>query len=386
MSKILVSALDVTVTVGSNKQIYVESAGWFQRFSEFKDDLYIISKGRYSEDVNALIPLKEIINLKGYFLVPSIKIGSNIYSDFIDLRTTMEGAAANVDKIYVRYQGVFIHFVCDIAKRQEKPIFIEIGGVQWDAFWNYGMIGKMLAPTLEYWCKKDIRNADYVHYVTKEYLQKRYKTSGKTIGLSNVELQEINTDILDKRKQRITNNDGKIVIGTAAAVDVRYKGQQYVIKALSIMKHKGICNFEYQIVGQGDDSYLRNYARKIGVQNSVVFLGKMSHRDVFDWMDTIDVYIQPSLQEGLPRAMVEAMSRALPCIGAKTAGIPELIDKAYVYRHNHMERRIIKLLLKLSDKREMFRQAEKNILAAKQYRFDVIIERRKQFYSHFFTI
>lgn len=44
-------------------------------------------------------------------------------------------------------------------------------------------------------------------------------------------------------------------------------------------------------------------------------------------LDTCDIYVQPSLQEGLPRALIEAMSRGCPCIGARTAGIPELLPE-----------------------------------------------------------
>ena len=43
------------------------------------------------------------------------------------------------------------------------------------------------------------------------------------------------------------------------------------------------------------------------------------------WLDGLDIYIQPSFQEGLPRALVEAMSRGLPALGSSVGGIPELL-------------------------------------------------------------
>ena len=44
----------------------------------------------------------------------------------------------------------------------------------------------------------------------------------------------------------------KIVIGTAAAVNVKYRGQQYVIEALGELKKQGITNYEYHLVGGGE--------------------------------------------------------------------------------------------------------------------------------------
>ena len=52
---------------------------------------------------------------------------------------------------------------------------------------------------------------------------------------------------------------------------------------------------------------------------------------MFEWLDDMDLYIQPSLQEGLPRAVVEAMSRGLPALGAHTGGIPELLGEDCIF-------------------------------------------------------
>lgn len=62
-----------------------------------------------------------------------------------------------------------------------------------------------------------------------------------------------------------------------------------------------------------------------GVADRVVFKGQMKHQQVLEWIDSLDIYIQPSMQEGLPRALIEAMSRACPAIGSSTGGIPELL-------------------------------------------------------------
>ena len=46
---------------------------------------------------------------------------------------------------------------------------------------------------------------------------------------------------------------------------------------------------------------------------------------VTEQLDAADVFVLPSRQEGLPRAMIEAMARSLPCVGSDVGGISELI-------------------------------------------------------------
>jgi len=81
---------------------------------------------------------------------------------------------------------------------------------------------------------------------------------------------------------------------------------------------------------------------------------------MFNWLETLDVYIQPRLQEGVPRAMIEALSCGFSCIGAKTAGIPELIDNEFIYSQKKNPAVIAKLIPKMRNKEQMLVQAKKN--------------------------
>src|SRR5699024_4986762 len=90
-------------------------------------------------------------------------------------------------------------------------------------------------------------------------------------------------------------------------------------------------NYEYQLVGSGDQSYLRSIAKKYNVVDQVKFLGPLPHNKIFDWLESIDIYTQPSRQEGLPRALIESFSRGLPAFGARTGGIPELLEDDFIF-------------------------------------------------------
>lgn len=70
-------------------------------------------------------------------------------------------------------------------------------------------------------------------------------------------------------------------------------------------------------------------AAEYNVMENVQILGEFKHNDVFSWFDDLDIYIHPSKQEGLCRAIIEAMSRACPIIAADAGG-HEQINIAYI--------------------------------------------------------
>ena len=133
-----------------------------------------------------------------------------------------------------------------------------------------------------------MKQAPYVIYVTDRFLQKRYPTCGKWIAASNVELMPMSKINLNARISKIKSeqNFKTLKIGTAAAIDVKYKGQAYVMKAMSILKKENIC-FKYQLIGSGNKEYLYNIAKKLGVEENVEFIGAIPHEKVFNWIDSL---------------------------------------------------------------------------------------------------
>lgn len=288
----------------------------------------------------------------------------------------------NADIVFIRLPSFIGNIAVRLARKMKKPYIIEMVGCPWDSLWNHSFKGKVIAPYMWYLTRTNLKLARYVIYVTNSFLQRRYTTNGKSVNCSNVELPELNADVLKNRIHKILNKEDRIVIGTAAALNVRYKGQQYIIEAISKLKSKGI-QCEYQLVGWGDSSYLKKVAAKYGVEDRIKFLGTLPHKEIFSWLDSIDIYAQPSRQEGLPRALIEAMSRGCPVIGAKSGGIPELIDSEFIFSNTNQNIEEICSILSSMSKNVMIRQAKRNYEEAKKYSKAIIEERRNQFFKDF---
>lgn len=275
---------------------------------------------------------------------------------------------------------------CEYAHKYAKPLYVEIGGCAWDAYWNHGIKGKLMAPYFYFSTKHNVKYADYVLYVTKSFLQKRYPTKGKNISCSNVMLEEMDPFILEERLQKINTKkeSDKVIIGTIGSVDVKYKGQEYIIKALGKLKASRIENYEYQIVGKGDVRYLKKISKKYGIENQVKYLGTMAHDEIFEWLKTIDIYAQPSKTEGLPRSLIEAMSCAVPSIGSTAGGIPELLSKEMLFDSMKIStNEIYNILVQLSSKEILKREAIDNFNKAKAFNKEELKKRRTEFIKEF---
>lgn len=174
-------------------------------------------------------------------------------------------------------------------------------------------------------------------YVTNRFLQNRYPTNGKHIGCSDVVIEENETSVCEKRKERFAHlkKSDEIKIATIGGLGVSYKGQQYIIKALKTLIRHG-WNYHYYLIGGGDKKYLSRLASRLGIEKHIHFLGTLKHDDINNCLINMDIYAQPSKQEGLPRSVVEAMNTAIPCIGSDIGGIPELLPSELLFKKGNI--------------------------------------------------
>lgn len=297
-------------------------------------------------------------------------------------RKIIEEQIDKSDAVIVRIPGAFS--AIEYAIKKGKKCLAEVVGCPFDALWNHSWKGKVLAPFSFLEMFKGVRNAPNLIYVTDHFLQKRYPSKGRSIGCSDVRLEKIDDNVLVERLRKIqTVTSKRLIIGTAGGLGVKYKGQQYIISAISRLRAKGIDIFEYQIAGAGDKSYLQNLVVRLGLEDCVKFVGSIPHSCIFQWYQGLDIYAQPSRTEGLPRALVEAMSCALPCIGTKVGGIPELLDDSVLFDKGCINQ-IVKTLNKMHSPEFRMEQAQKCFETSKKYQKDILEEKRVNFMKEVF--
>ncbi len=344
----------------------------FERYFDVVDELVVATRIYklsccYSEAHQEKITLPNIKFLD----IPNLNKPQYIFTRIPKAKRLIRDEMSKCDLVFIR-GGVIGLLSARIARKLGKKYLCESMGRAWDGYWNHSIVGKIIAPYMEYNAKKITREAEAVVYVTERYLQNHYPSRGVTAAVSDVVLEEFDASILDKRIKKIRNKKNvQCIIGTAAGLMTKLKGQQFVIQAIAKLRNQ--IDIRYELAGTGDPSYLKSVAKQYGVEDKVVFLGEINHKEILKWMDTIDVYIQPSMQEGLPRALVEAMSRACPCIGSRTGGIPELLDDSALFPRGNVEELTSKLMIFYNSDLEKY--AIQNFERAKDFQESVLKEK-----------
>ena len=268
------------------------------------------------------------------------------------------------------------------AKELNKPLLTEFVACTLDAYWYHSFKGKLIAYYYFLKQKKIMKDVQYCIYVTKQFLQGRYPSAGKSINCSNVVINQIDENSLPQRLAKIKakDKDEPYLLGSIGAVNMVYKGHADVIQALAELKKKGL-NFKYKIVGQGDPERLNNIIKQYSVEDRVELVGPLKHAQVFEFLDDIDIYIHPSRTEGLPRSPIEAMSRACPIIASDAGGTPEILNERSMFRNGNVNE-IIQRLSQVS-KEMLAEEAERCFNLSKDYKEEVLTSRRNKFYDEF---
>src|SRR5688500_16816009 len=120
--------------------------------------------------------------------------------------------------------------------------------------------------------------------------------------------------------------DGSLVIGTAGRLTA-VKDQALLLRAARVILQEQPAT-RVLVIGEGplrDD--LVRLARALGIDQACLFVGP--RMDVYDLVAALDVFVLPSLREGLPMALLEAMALGTPVVATSVGGVPEILtDRA----------------------------------------------------------
>lgn len=114
-------------------------------------------------------------------------------------------------------------------------------------------------------------------------------------------------------------------IGTIAELH-HNKGIAYALRAVAKLKEAIGANarLAYVVIGNGEErSALTTLARELNIQENIFFVGE--YKDAARFLPAFDVFLFPSIKEGMPYALLEAGMASLPVIATKVGGIPELL-------------------------------------------------------------
>lgn len=113
------------------------------------------------------------------------------------------------------------------------------------------------------------------------------------------------------------------VIGTVGNL-FAVKGQIYLLRACQEVA-RAFPSFVLLVAGEGEQlSILEKEASDLGIADNVKFMGFRD--DIPSLLQAVDVFVLPSLSEGLPLSILEALSLQKPVVATNVGGIPEIVE------------------------------------------------------------
>ena len=118
----------------------------------------------------------------------------------------------------------------------------------------------------------------------------------------------------------------EVTVGTVARLEP-VKGVEYLIRSVALLDARlPALRLKLLIIGGGElETKLRDLAGRLGIRDRVIFTGFRS--DAAALMAALDIYVQPSLNEAMGRAPLEAQAQGLPVVVSRVCGLPDIISE-----------------------------------------------------------
>jgi glycosyltransferase involved in cell wall biosynthesis len=267
-----------------------------------------------------------------------------------------------------------------LLHRKNCPCGLVVISNPYDVF-APGAVRNPARPFFRWWFPRQLRaqcaRACAVLYVTEKSLQHDYPPSGYTAAASNVEITDEALLSANRLFQPDKGEFNLVFVGSLAQI---YKGLDVLIDAVALCTERGL-NLQLTVIGDGKHrAELEQQVARRGLQGRIHFLGQLPGPEVVrKQLDQADLFVLPSRTEGMPRAVIEAMARGLPCIGSTAGGIPELLAEEDMVPPGDVEALAHKIAEVVGDPERMTGMSARNLKKARGYHRDILHQRKVAF-------
>ncbi len=311
------------------------------------------------------------------------------------IQAVIANAVGHADAYILRLPGMTGFLVGRELKQRAIPYGVEVVGDPWDALGACSgrSILKPLLRVDGYWKMRRLcASAAVAAYVTDSTLQKRYPPGNWSTSYSSVELAGdhlLSAEQLDMRLDFLKEpfqNQRAFRICNIGSMEALYKAQDTLIEAVALCRQKGR---PIELTLAGDGRYrgvFEQKARALQISDQVHFLGNIPTEGVRKTLDGSDLFVLPSLTEGLPRILIEAMARGLPCLASRVGGNAELLSPDDLFPPRQADRLAQKIERCLGDYEHLKEAARTNRNRACDYTAEKLTRKRNECYQRLRTL
>ncbi len=311
---------------------------------------------------------------------------------YFQVRAAVKRAVDAADAFILRVSGHEGTMLWKHLMKKGIPYGVEVVADPWDLL-APGSVKTKLRPFLRRKMTRDLvrqcRHASTAAYVTEHSLQERYPPGGWSTHYSTIDLSAqaiLDESVVEKRSKRVAD---KLASGEplrlcfVGGISQLYKAPDILISSVAECINKKGLNLELVMVGGGElKGQLEKQAEDLGIDKKVRFLGDvLPGQAVYDQLDEADLFVLPSRQEGLPRAVIEAMARGMPCISSTVGGIWELLDENCLVPPSDVKALAEKIEEVVGNKEQLREMSRRNLEKPQEYCINNLNKRRKECYQ-----
>jgi glycosyltransferase involved in cell wall biosynthesis len=214
--------------------------------------------------------------------------------------------------IFCKYTG--IPYIISLVGYERKVL---------DILYNKDFLNRIFMNFTRFFELVTLKSANFVFTISEELLAlaKSYKLRNSMLIKSFIDVNLFDRRTHDNFNYRRSEDIHLLFAGRF----VKEKGLNYLMKAANHLWLKKL-NFKLYLVGDGDQSrYIINFIKMNRLENKCQVLGKRGYNEMPELYHMSDIFILPSLSEGMPSALLEAMASGCACICTNVGMIPKII-------------------------------------------------------------
>jgi L-malate glycosyltransferase len=167
-------------------------------------------------------------------------------------------------------------------------------------------------------------------------------------------------------------DNGAIIIYVGALRSV--KGVENLLKAVKTITERDV-TVKLLIVGEGvERQKLEGLVRKLGLGGAVQFIGRVANEAIPHYLSASDLFVLPSLSEGFPITLLEAMAAGLPIVATKVGDVPSFVENdvnGFLVEPGKASEIAERVLQLLQDRRLCEHITQNNLSKARLYSWDI---------------